>query len=116
MPPLIHFKSVFTRRVLLLLVAPLYFIMLFGIRIGKGALSAFSEFGEMFVAIWKGEETSEVLLPCPFCGGKAYPDGWRANGGASGPACDQCGATTWSAHTWNTRIPLSSGKVSGERE
>lgn len=107
MPPLIHIQSVFFRRLFLLLVSPLYFILVFGIRIAKGILGALAEFREIFAAVWRGFEEDEELLPCPFCGGKALPDGWRAHGGASGPACDQCGATAWAAYTWNTRISIS---------
>ncbi len=73
----------------------------------KGVLGACAEFREMFVAVWRGFEEQAELLPCPFCGGDALPDGWRTQGGASGPSCDQCGATAWSACTWNTRISIS---------
>ena len=107
MPPLIHIQSVFFRRLFLLLVSPLYFSLIFGIRMVKGVLGACAEFREMFVAVWRGFEEEAELLPCPFCGGDALPDGWRTQGGASGPSCDQCGATAWSAYTWNTRISIS---------
>ena len=73
----------------------------------KGVLGACAEFREMFVAVWRGFEEEAELLPCPFCGGDALPDGWRTQGGASGPSCDQCGATAWSAYTWNTRVSIS---------
>lgn len=106
MPPLIHIQSVFLRRLFLLLVSPLYFSLVFGIRFIKGLLGATAECREIFVAIWRGFEPDAELLSCPFCGGKALPDGWRAHGGASGPSCDQCGATAWSVYTWNSRIPI----------
>ena len=108
MPPLIHIQSVFFRRLFLLLVSPLYFPLIFGIRFVKGVLGARAEFREMFVAVWRGFDEEAELLPCPFCGGDALPDGWRTQGGASGPSCDQCGATAWSAYTWNSRIFISS--------
>lgn len=104
MPPLIHLQSVFCRRFFLILVSPLYFTLIFGVRMVKGMLGACAEFREMFAAVWQGFEEDAELLSCPFCGGKALPDGWRAPGGASGPSCDLCGATAWSAYTWNSRI------------
>ncbi len=106
MPPLIHIQSVFFRRLFLLLVSPIYFSLVFGIRFVKGFLGACAECRELFSAVWNGVVEDEEMLPCPFCGGKALPDGWRAHGGASGPSCDQCGATAWSVYTWNSRIPL----------
>lgn len=44
------------------------------------------------------------LKPCPFCGGKADPQGWKANGGRAGPECEDCGATAASAVDWNHRL------------
>ncbi|EQM95298.1 hypothetical protein OFAG_02129 [Oxalobacter formigenes HOxBLS] len=116
MPPLIHFKSAVLRRFLLLLVSPLYFLIIFGIRIGKCVDLTFFDSYDVFRAVWKGRVEEAELLPCPFCGGRANPDGWRANGGASGPSCDQCGATAWSAYTWNSRVPLSSEHVRQEEQ
>lgn len=84
MPPLIHFKSAVLRRFLLLLVSPLYFLIIFGIRIGKCVDLTFFDSYDVFRAVWKGRVEEAELLPCPFCGGRANPDGWRANGGASG--------------------------------
>ena len=115
MPPLIHFKSAVLRRFLLFLVSPIYFLLIFGIRIGKCVDLTFTDSCEVFRAVWKGEVEKQELLPCPFCGGKANPDGWRANGGASGPSCDQCGATAWSAYTWNSRISLSPERLESEK-
>ncbi len=118
MPPLIHFKSAGLRRFLLILVSPFYFLIVFGTRIGRSVELTLADFHEVFCAVWKGNVEKEQLLPCPFCGGKANPDGWRANGGASGPACDQCGATAWSTYTWNSRVPVSpeSGQKSDSGE
>lgn len=45
--------------------------------------------------------TSE-LKPCPFCGGKADPEGWMSID-CKGPSCDDCGASANSADAWNTR-------------
>lgn len=70
-------------------------------------MGAFAEFTEMFSAVWKGMGKEPALLPCPFCAGKGIPNGWRTQGGATGPACDDCGATTWSVATWNTRIDVT---------
>ncbi len=106
MPPLIHLKSAGLRRFFLILFSPFYLLIVFGIRIGRSVELTLADFHEVFRAVWKGHAEEKELLPCPFCGGKANPDGWRANGGASGPACDQCGATAWSVYTWNSRVPL----------
>ncbi len=114
MPPLIHVKSAALRRFLLILVSPFYFLIVFGIRVGRSIELTFADFYEVFRLVWKGNVEKEQLLPCPFCGGKASPDGWRANGGASGPSCDQCGATAWSTDTWNSRVPVSSESISKE--
>lgn len=55
-----------------------------------------------------------LLKPCPFCGSKNIdPHGW-ASEYASGPACDDCGASAGSVSgsdedniaAWNTRAPL----------
>jgi hypothetical protein len=75
--------------------------------VAKAFMETISNFREMFSAIWNGVRTDAALLPCPFCHGKCNPDGWRTHSGASGPACDKCGATTWSVETWNTRIVLT---------
>lgn len=91
----------------MILLTPILLLLLFCMRIGKGMMEAFTEFGELFSAVWKGAEKEPALLPCPFCGGKGISHGWRTQGGATGPACDDCGATTWSAQTWNTRIVLT---------
>lgn len=90
----------------MILLAPVFLVFLIFIRIGKAIMTAFSEFAELFSAVWKGEQEEPVLLPCPFCGGKGIPNGWQTQGGATGPACDDCGATTWSVDTWNTRVAL----------
>lgn len=90
----------------MILLAPVFLVFLIFIRIGKAIMTAFSEFAELFSAVWKGEQEEPVLLPCPFCGGKGIPNGWQTQGGATGPACDECGATTWSVDTWNTRVAL----------
>ena len=74
-------------------------------------MGALTEFAEIFSAVWKGAAEEPPLLPCPFCGGKGMPHGWRTQGGATGPACDDCGATTWSAQTWNTRITLTEAQL-----
>ena len=107
MPPFIHIQSALARRLLLVLLAPVLLVFLVFIRISKVLMTAFSEFAEVFLAVWKGGQEAPSLLPCPFCGGKCVPDGWRTQGGATGPACDNCGATTWSVDTWNTRVPLA---------
>ena len=114
MPPLIHIKSAGLRRFLLFLVTPFYFLIVFGIRVGRCVELTFADFNEVFRAVWRGNVEEQKLLPCPFCGGKANPDGWRANGGATGPACDQCGATAWSVYTWNSRVPVPQEKNIGE--
>lgn len=46
-----------------------------------------------------------VLLPCPFCGGEADPEGWLARDGERGPECRNCGATASSIEAWNERFP-----------
>lgn len=79
-------------------------------------MTACSEFSEIFSAVWRGVQESPTLLPCPFCGGKCLPHGWRTQGGASGPACDDCGATTWSVDTWNTRITLTEEQIRAVQE
>ncbi|NLC24110.1 MAG: hypothetical protein GX776_06545 [Oxalobacter sp.] len=107
MPPIIHLQSVLIRRLLMILLAPFLLILILCMRIGRGIMSGLSEFSELFTAVWRGSEEDPPLLPCPFCGGKGIPHGWRTQGGATGPACDNCGATTWSADTWNTRITLT---------
>ena len=47
------------------------------------------------------------LKPCPFCGGKADPEGWASMDCdrviRTGPACDDCGASADSVEQWNTR-------------
>jgi len=53
------------------------------------------------------------LKRCPFCGGRADPEGWLRNDGVRGPECEGCGATASDVKTWNTR-PASSG-VSDEK-
>ena len=49
------------------------------------------------------------LKPCPFCGGKADPEGWASMDCdrviRTGPACDDCGASADSVEQWNTRTP-----------
>jgi len=70
-------------------------------------MTALSEFTELFNAVWRGAEENPVMLPCPFCGGNGLPHGWRTQGGATGPACENCGATTWGVETWNTRVTLT---------
>ncbi|MCM1513310.1 MAG: hypothetical protein NC112_09435 [Oxalobacter formigenes] len=110
MPPFIHIQPVWVRRFLVVLLAPFLLVLLVCIRISKVLMTAFSEFAEIFSAVWKGRQEAPSLLPCPFCGGKCVPDGWRTQGGATGPACDDCGATTWSIDTWNTRVPLTEEK------
>lgn len=47
--------------------------------------------------------TADGLLRCPFCGGKADPEGWYGKD-ASGPSCEECEATAISAADWNRRI------------
>ena len=46
-----------------------------------------------------------ALKPCPFCGGRADPQGWLAGDGTRGPECEDCGATATSAAAWNRRAP-----------
>jgi hypothetical protein len=106
MPPLVHIQSALIRRILLFLLLPVLFPLIFFVRVGKATMNVFNEIREIVRVVWQGEEENAVMLPCPFCGGKGLPSGWRSQGGASGPACDECGATTWSVDTWNTRIPL----------
>lgn len=51
------------------------------------------------------------LLPCPFCGGTADPEGWLSaeedpvtgNALRRGPECNDCGATARSVEMWNKR-------------
>jgi hypothetical protein len=61
-------------------------------------------------------DTTDKLLPCPFCGctdidpeGVAfYPDGDASKGVHNAPACTNCSATA--GHTveeWNTRAPVT---------
>lgn len=107
MPPFIHIRSAWCRRALMVLLAPFFLVLLVFTRISKAIMTGFSEFAEVFSAVWKGRQEGPVLLPCPFCGGKCIPDGWQTQGGATGPACDNCGATTWSVDTWNTRVALT---------
>jgi hypothetical protein len=46
---------------------------------------------------------SAELLPCPFCGSENVdPKGWLSTA-ASGPACDDCGATAETVKDWNRR-------------
>ncbi|MDR0934626.1 MAG: Lar family restriction alleviation protein [Burkholderiaceae bacterium] len=116
MPPILHIQSALIRRCCLILLMPMLFPLIFFLRIGKAMMSAFTEFAEMFSAIWKGMEEEAPLLPCPFCGGRGMPHGWRTQGGATGPACDNCGATAWSTDTWNTRIPLTEEQMQWMRD
>ena len=44
------------------------------------------------------------LKPCPFCGGKPYPKGWKANDGRTGPECEACRATAISEVDWERRL------------
>ena len=55
----------------------------------------------------RGTPMSDELRNCPFCGGKADPEGWMSGGDEprQGPACDDCGATADSAAAWNRRAP-----------
>ena len=115
MPPIIHIQSALIRRILLLLIAPVLWLLMFCMRLGKAFMSALTECSEMFRAIWHGAENEPELLPCPFCGGRGFPHGWRTQGGATGPACEDCGATTWSAYTWNTRIVLTEKQLASVR-
>ncbi|HAR38609.1 MAG TPA: hypothetical protein DCS09_08600 [Porphyromonadaceae bacterium] len=49
----------------------------------------------------------EQLLPCPFCNSlDVDKDGWKANDGRTGPACNDCNATADSVEIWNTRQSL----------
>lgn len=107
MPPIIYIQSVLIRRLLMVLLTPFLLLLILCMRMGKGIMSALSEFAELFHAVWRGSEENPPLLPCPFCGGKGMPHGWRTQGGATGPACENCGATTWAVDTWNTRISLT---------
>lgn len=44
------------------------------------------------------------LLPCPFCGGKDIdPAGWMRGDGATGPECENCGATGATLESWQAR-------------
>ncbi len=95
--------------------APILLILILCMRVGRGIMSAFSEFSELFVAVWRGSQEEPPLLPCPFCGGKGFPNGWQTQGGATGPACEDCGATTWSVDTWNTRITLTQEQLRSVR-
>ena len=52
----------------------------------------------------------ERLAPCPFCGGKADPEGWKSAGG-TGPECEDCGATAASDVDWNHRLAPPAIKV-----
>jgi len=74
--------------------------------LGKEFADTLSEFGILLRRVWRGKEEDKMMLPCPFCGGVCYPDGWMAQGGASGPACRECGATAWTIDIWNTRVEL----------
>ncbi|MDL2284831.1 Lar family restriction alleviation protein [Oxalobacter sp. OttesenSCG-928-P03] len=107
MPPIIHIQTAWIRQTLMILLTPVLFLLILCMRIGKGAMSGLSEFSQLFSAVWKGVEEEPPLLPCPFCGGKGQPHGWRTQSGATGPSCEDCGATTWAAETWNTRIVLT---------
>ena len=44
------------------------------------------------------------LKPCPFCGGEADPQGWKADDGRTGPECKSCGATGASEVDWQRRL------------
>jgi hypothetical protein len=47
---------------------------------------------------------------CPFCGGQVDPEGWMSNGGATGPECEDCGATTPTIERWDApRAPRAEG-------
>ncbi len=107
MPPIIRISSAFIRRLCMIILAPILFLLLVCTRVSKGIQTGCSEFSEMFSAVWKGVQEDPTLLPCPFCGGKCLPHGWQTQGGATGPACDNCGATTWSVDTWNSRVMLT---------
>jgi len=91
----------------MIILAPILFLLLVCTRVSKGIQTGCAEFSEMFSAVWKGIQEDPTLLPCPFCGGKCLPHGWQTQGGASGPACVNCAATTWSVDTWNSRVTLT---------
>lgn len=55
--------------------------------------------------------TSE-LKPCPFCGGKADPEGWSSID-RKGPACDDCYASADTIERWNTRATPSADPLAG---
>ena len=55
--------------------------------------------------------TSE-LKPCPFCGGKADPEGWSSID-RKGPACDDCYASADTIERWNTRATPSADLLAG---
>lgn len=116
MPSFLHIRSAWLRRALMVLLSPVFLVFLLFIRLIKASMTAFSEFAEMFSAVWKDRQDKRALLPCPFCGGRCIPDGWQTQSGASGPACDNCGATTWSVDTWNTRVALTEEASQQEQE
>lgn len=62
------------------------------------------------------ESTQGPLAPCPFCGGKADLQGWKASDGRTGPECEDCGATAGSAVDWNHRPPDTSWAAAAERD
>lgn len=107
MPAILSIQSAFLRRLVMILITPIMLTFIVGLRVGKGLLNAFSDFRELFMSTWNGREVEAELLPCPFCGGKCIPTGWQTQGGAMGPACDDCGATCWSVDMWNNRIPIT---------
>ncbi len=107
MPPIIRISSAFIRRLCMIILSPILFLLIICTRVSKGIQTGCAEFSEVFSSVWEGVQKEPDLLPCPFCGGKCLPHGWQTQGGATGPACDDCGATTWSVDTWNHRVILT---------
>jgi hypothetical protein len=96
-------KSVALRRIVLLLFSPIVFFLFFICRISSAARGVFPDFQGAFLGIWNGIKMKDEVLPCPFCGGRCNPDGWMTQSGASGPSCEECGATAYNESAWNRR-------------